>query len=98
MTCHVAFPGWFNFITHNIMLHPAHHVHPKIPLYQLPRAEKVLAESLGDRFIRDTFTLSWFLRTMRDCKLYDYERHKWLDFKGNARSESNVRTQPMSTL
>jgi omega-6 fatty acid desaturase (delta-12 desaturase) len=98
VTCHVAFPGWFNFMTHNIMLHPAHHVHPKIPLYQLPRAKKVLAESLGDRFIRDTFTLSWFLRTMRDCKLYDYERHKWLDFKGNARSESNVRTQPMSTL
>jgi acyl-lipid omega-6 desaturase (Delta-12 desaturase) len=92
VTCHVTFPGWFNILTHNIMEHSAHHIHPKIPLYQLHIAEKALAEALGERFICNKFTVSWFLRTMRDCKLYDYERHRWLDFKGNARSESLVPT------
>jgi len=33
VTCHATFPNWFNFMTHNIMQHIAHHTHPKIPLY-----------------------------------------------------------------
>ncbi|HQR60660.1 MAG TPA: fatty acid desaturase [Methylophilaceae bacterium] len=95
VTCHVAFPDWYNFATHNIMQHVAHHIHPKIPLYRLHQAEKKLAEVLGQRFVADRFTLSWLLRTMRDCKLYDYEGHRWLDFDGNARSAPHLPGRPM---
>jgi omega-6 fatty acid desaturase (delta-12 desaturase) len=83
-------------MTHNIMQHTAHHLHPRIPLYQLPKAEKALAEALGERFISDRFTIPWFLRTMGDCKLYDYEQHQWLDFKGNASSKVHLGASPLS--
>ena len=96
ITCHVTFPGWYNIMTHNIMQHTAHHLHPRIPFYQLHKAEKALADALGERFVSDRFTIPWFLRTMRDCKLYDYEQHKWLDFRGNARSGSHLHALPLS--
>ena len=95
VTCHATFPNWFNFMTHNIMQHIAHHTHPKIPLYQLHKAGKTLAGVLGYRLVCDKFSFLWFLRTMRDCKLYDYERYKWLDFNGNARSEPHLMMPPI---
>ena len=83
VTCHVAFPRWFNTATHHIMEHTAHHIHPKIPLYRISQAQRTLAEALEEKFVVDKFTLPWFLKTMQACKLYDYEGQRWLDFEGN---------------
>lgn len=82
-TMHVKYPAWFNLISHNIMEHTAHHVDPRIPLYKLAKAQKALAEMMGDDMRIINFSLRGFLNTMSKCKLYDYENHCWLDFNGN---------------
>jgi omega-6 fatty acid desaturase (delta-12 desaturase) len=37
------------------------------------------------------FTFGLFWDTLRRCKLYDYERHRWLDFDGQPTSEPILR-------
>jgi omega-6 fatty acid desaturase (delta-12 desaturase) len=68
------------------MDHPAHHVHPKIPLYRLGAAQRRLNELLGERAIVQRFTPAYLLRTLTGCKLYDYREHRWLDFAGRPTS------------
>jgi len=91
-TMHVRYPRWYNLMGHNIMEHTAHHVDPRIPLYYLPEAQKVLAGLLGDDLHAVRFSLKGFLQTMASCKLYDYEKHCWLDFNGNLTSRINTVT------
>lgn len=86
-TMHVRYPGWYNHISHNIMEHTAHHVDPRIPCYNLAKAQQVLTEILGSDMHAIDFSLFGFLRTMRNCKLYDYDHHCWMDFAGNRTSE-----------
>lgn len=87
LTVHVAVPRWYGLISHHIMDHPAHHVLPKIPLYNLDAAQRRLNELLGDRAVMARFTPGYLLTTTRRCKLYDYERHRWLGFDGRPTSE-----------
>lgn len=83
---HVVVPRWYGAISHHIMDHPAHHVHPKIPLYRLAAAQRQLNALLGDRAIVQRFTPGYLLATLSCCKLYDYREHRWLDFAGRATS------------
>lgn len=99
VTVHVKFPAWFNFLNHNIMVHTVHHIHPKIPLYNLNQAQKALADNLGDQMVIDKFSVLWLLKTLSLCKLYDYENLQWLHFDGSASSdsyqfESHLTTKP----
>jgi omega-6 fatty acid desaturase (delta-12 desaturase) len=89
-TVHVRFPAWLGFFSHEIMEHPAHHLNPLIPSYRLRRAQSWLNERLGSSSISDPITLRFLVVVVRQCKLYDYERHQWLDFGGNVTSP----TQP----
>ena len=75
-------PRWYGLISHHIMEHPAHHVHPKIPLYRLAAAQRRLNELLGPRAVTQRFTPGYLLSTLARCKLYDYRRHCWLDIAG----------------
>lgn len=93
-TVHVEFPRAVDLFLLNIMFHTAHHVDVRIPLYRLPRAQRALEEAHGDRIICAPFTLSSALRVFRQCKLYDYRRHVWLDFAGNPATSSDVPGQP----
>ena len=43
-TTHVTFPWPIERLLHNIMDHPAHHIDPTIPLYELPASQKLLEE------------------------------------------------------
>lgn len=79
---HVLYPRWYNVMTFNAMEHTAHHVDFRIPLYHLGRAQRALAGELGKKMHTTPFSLAGFLRTMRRCKLYDYQHHCWLDFEG----------------
>ncbi|HJT08029.1 MAG TPA: hypothetical protein VJ747_13945, partial [Stellaceae bacterium] len=83
---HVVVPGWYGAISHHVMDHPAHHVHPKIPLYRLAAAQQRLNELLGERAISQRFTPAYLWETLACCKLYDYREHRWLDFAGRATS------------
>jgi acyl-lipid omega-6 desaturase (Delta-12 desaturase) len=86
LSVHVMAPRWYGAISHHIMDHPAHHVHPKIPLYRLAAAQRRLNELLGERAIVQRFTPAYLWHTLSCCKLYDYREHRWLDFAGRATS------------
>jgi len=84
----LAFPKWLvPFMQmHHAYDHGAHHVCPAIPCYRLEAAQERLNELLGDYAITQEFSFSWLYNTMRKCKLYDYDNHRWLDFEGNVTS------------
>jgi omega-6 fatty acid desaturase (delta-12 desaturase) len=65
----------------NIMVHTAHHVDTRVPLYRLPRAQELLERAHAD-VVRERLTLAFTLEMFRCCKLYDYREHAWLDFSG----------------
>jgi acyl-lipid omega-6 desaturase (Delta-12 desaturase) len=90
VTVQVVVPRWFGFISHHIMDHTAHHLHPKIPLYRLAAAQHRLNEILGERAIIQRFTPGYLFATLRHCKLYDYREHRWLDFAGRPTSECTL--------
>jgi omega-6 fatty acid desaturase (delta-12 desaturase) len=86
VTVHLQVPRWYGLISHHIMDHPAHHLHPKIPLYRLAAAQQRLNLLLGARAVTQRFSPAYLLSTLARCKLYDYQRHCWLDFAGNPTS------------
>jgi omega-6 fatty acid desaturase (delta-12 desaturase) len=77
-------------MVHNVFAHSAHHAHAGIPSYRLFEAQRKLDDMLGDCAISEPMTLRGVLRTMKTCKLYDYEAHRWLDFDGRATADINV--------
>jgi omega-6 fatty acid desaturase (delta-12 desaturase) len=78
-TTHIEFPPLLDFVLHRILQHTAHHVDPTIPLYHLLGAQEGL-EKRFQEIIHEPFTLRGFLLTLRTCRLYDYQSHRWLDF------------------
>ncbi|HUR55933.1 MAG TPA: fatty acid desaturase [Gemmataceae bacterium] len=81
-TPHVVFPFGLNRLMHNFFDHTAHHVDPRIPLYRLPAAQLELEAAFPGEAVIERFTLGYFLRLLRVCRLYDFERHCWLDYDG----------------
>ncbi len=81
-TVHIEFPWILRLLLHNINEHTAHHINPRVPLYELKQAQDDVRAILAD----DVVVLKWSGRmtrqTLRCCKLYDYRRHQWLDFDG----------------
>lgn len=90
VTIEMRVPRWYGLISHHIMEHPAHHVHPRVPFYRLPAAQRLLARLMGDRAVVQRFTPAYLLSTLARCKLYDFEHHCWLDFAGRPTSERMV--------
>jgi omega-6 fatty acid desaturase (delta-12 desaturase) len=41
-----------------------------------------LNDLVGDAAIVEPFSIRWLRETLRSCRLYDYETHRWLDFDG----------------
>lgn len=77
-TTHVQFPEWLDWLLLRIMNHTAHHLDPSIPLYQLRDCQEALADSA--RSFR--WSIKACLAVFAACKLYDFRRHRWLDFSG----------------
>ena len=86
-TTHMVLPRPLGRMLHNIMDHPAHHIDPTIPLYELPASQELLEEQAPEHSIVVPLTLGEFLRICRLCKLYDYRQHRWLDFAGQPTTE-----------
>ena len=53
-----------------------------IPSYNLLRAQKHMNTLLGKRLVVEPMSFGGVLATLRACKLYDFEKHQWLDFAG----------------
>jgi omega-6 fatty acid desaturase (delta-12 desaturase) len=79
-TIHVRFPNVINFLFHNIMEHNAHHSNTSIPLYHLISAQSKLEEKFGHEIKTVEWSLKYYLNTIKKCKLYDYENHRWITF------------------
>ncbi|KQP17652.1 fatty acid desaturase [Pseudorhodoferax sp. Leaf267] len=75
-------PDWFSKMVNNVYCHAAHHAHHGIPSYMLLPAQKRMNELLGNRLVVEPLSLFKAMRTMKACKLYDFERHQWQDFAG----------------
>lgn len=90
LTMHMQFPLWYNLVSHNAMEHTVHHIDPRVPTYNLIKAQNILANILGDDLVTSKFSFRCFFKTMNLCKLYDYENHCWLDFSGNVTSKINL--------
>jgi omega-6 fatty acid desaturase (delta-12 desaturase) len=84
---HVELPKPIELFLHNILEHTAHHVDPKIPLYNLPSAQRHLEEAYAEQIKVVPWTFAGYFRTLRTCRLYDYEKHQWLDWDGTPTSE-----------
>jgi len=76
---------WWNFLLHNIMEHAAHHLDAKIPLYRLKAAQTALAK-LVPEIPEIELSMRTYWRTVRECKLFDFERKVWVRFPKNARA------------
>ena len=78
----VVFPYYTNLVFHRIMEHPAHHLRPGIPLYNLDNGQTLLESTFPEIIVH-----KWSPRSHADvlarCKLFDLERRCWVDFDGN---------------
>jgi omega-6 fatty acid desaturase (delta-12 desaturase) len=87
---HVRLPRFFEVLLHNIMDHTAHHVDPKIPLYNLPKQQRILESAYPGDVLIQAWDISNFRKTLRLCQLYDYENYRWLKFDGTPTTERLV--------
>jgi omega-6 fatty acid desaturase (delta-12 desaturase) len=87
-TVHLTFPWRIGAMVHHIMEHTAHHVDMSVPLYRLKNAQKKLEDMLPGRIVIQRFSWRWYFDTARRCKLYDFTRRCWTDFRGRATSEA----------
>jgi omega-6 fatty acid desaturase (delta-12 desaturase) len=88
-TVHVIMPWYLEFVTAHIMQHTAHHVDPKIPLYRLTESQLCLEGAYPKNIVVEQWTFTTLGRTLARCKLYDYDHHRWLNFRGKPTTEPN---------
>ncbi len=74
----------------NIMVHVPHHVDVRIPCYELQRASDAIIAAFPEVDHRP-MRLADFMRSTRVCKLYDFERQIWLNYRGEAASAVDVK-------
>ena len=79
-TVHVELPTWVELLLHNITVHSAHHVDPRIPFPSLPEAQRRLESAFTDVIV-ERWSLRSFISVTSQCKLYDYDSHTWQTFK-----------------
>jgi omega-6 fatty acid desaturase (delta-12 desaturase) len=78
---------WWNWLLHNIMEHAAHHLDPRIPLYRLKAAQGALARLVPDIPVVE-LSLRTYWRSVRQCKLFDFEQRRWVGFPRRAAGEA----------
>jgi len=78
---------WWNWLLHNIMEHAAHHLDPRIPLYRLKAAQAALARLVPDIPVVE-LSMRTYWRSVRECKLFDFEHQRWVTFPRAAQGEA----------
>ena len=81
-TVRVIFPWPIGPLLHHVMEHTAHHVDPRIPLYNLPAAQAAIVAAYPDSVVESRFSFGELRRITAICQLYDYSKKCWLDFEG----------------
>ena len=79
-TVHVELPVWIELLLHNITVHSAHHVDPRISFRDLPQAQRRLESAFTMDVIVERWSLRSFIAVSGACKLYDYDAREWRSF------------------
>lgn len=80
-TIHLRMPRIVEAFFGNILEHTAHHVDKKVPMYRLRECQSALESAFGSDVIVEHLSLRYLLGILRECQLYDYERHAWSRFQ-----------------
>lgn len=83
-TVHVELPEWVELVLHNITVHGAHHVDPRIPFRDLPQAQRRIESAFARDVIVERWSLGSYIAVTRSCQLYDYDARRWLTFRAAA--------------
>lgn len=79
---HCDYPGWIDFLTHDISWHVPHHINAKIPWYNLRAATRSLRENWGEHMTECTFNWRIMKSIFTDLHVYDDEKNYVpLDYK-----------------
>jgi omega-6 fatty acid desaturase (delta-12 desaturase) len=88
-TTHIIMPWFLEFATAHIMQHTAHHVDARIPLYRLEASQGCLEQAYQKDIVVERWTFTTLGKTLAKCQLYDFENHRWLNFRGKPTSLPN---------
>jgi omega-6 fatty acid desaturase (delta-12 desaturase) len=81
-TVHIILPFPYFRLSKQVMEHHAHHALPSIPVYNLPRAQARIKEVFGEDALTITLTPKTYFGICSVCKLFDFEKLQWTDFRG----------------
>ena len=81
-TVHCDYPGWVEFLCHDINVHVPHHVSTAIPWYNLRQANQSLKENWGEYMVEKKFSWSLMKDITDRCHLYDADNY-YRSFSGN---------------
>jgi acyl-lipid omega-6 desaturase (Delta-12 desaturase) len=86
-TIHCDYPGWVEFLCHDINVHIPHHISTAIPSYNLRRAHHILQERWGHYTIKTRFSWALMKDIVGQCHLYEPDRcyQSFQDFHQEAR-------------
>ena len=82
----VKLPTVMERLLHNINVHGAHHVDPRVPFIALPEAQQRLQQHFVDDVILERWSVASFIATTRACELFDYDQRQWFRFRDAARA------------
>ncbi|NET39383.1 MAG: fatty acid desaturase [Cyanothece sp. SIO1E1] len=69
-TVHCTYPGWVEFLCHDINVHVPHHISTAIPSYNLRLAHQSLQQNWGNYLRECTFSWSLMKQITDRCHLY----------------------------
>lgn len=72
-TVHCDYPGWVEFLCHDINVHIPHHLSTAIPSYNLRLAHRSLQEKWGGQLRECRFSWSLMRQITQQCHLYSAE-------------------------
>lgn len=72
---HCDYPGWVDFLTHDIAWHVPHHVCSKIPWYNLRKATESLRENWGEYMTECNFNWRIMKSIFTELHIYDKEKN-----------------------
>ncbi|MCF2971916.1 fatty acid desaturase [Synechococcus sp. Nb3U1] len=69
-TVHCDYPGWVEFLCHDINVHIPHHISVAIPSYHLRLAQQSLEENWGSHLQKRRFSWALMRDIVQQCHLY----------------------------
>ncbi|HEY9876311.1 MAG TPA: fatty acid desaturase, partial [Candidatus Obscuribacterales bacterium] len=80
---HCDYPGWVEFLCHDINVHIPHHISTAIPSYNLRQAHRSLKENWGSYVTERRFSWSLMKKITDQCHLYNSDDcyQSFQDFK-----------------